>query len=249
MPPAAESEYRANYAACCLELDRYTEAEEQLRRALQLAPARRIYQLTGDLASRYGDRYRAETAWRAGLELFPGDPDLLERLFRHRLYRGAVSEAEQTAQELRRADPARGDRALADLRNAVTVRYECAACGREWGPGRNFRPRPGRPSGPSPRRLPAGACPTCGKVYCVGCRKDHLEDAPLHLPGLRNLPEALGRAAALPGAREPGREARFPGRPIGRQGLPAPREPCLFPPRDTIPRRRPFGVRRRKTLP
>ena len=176
-PAQIESEYRTNYAACCLELDRYSDAEEQLRRALQVMPTRRAYLLTGELASRYGDRYRAETAWRAGLELFPDDPDLLERLFRYRLYRGALGEAEKTARELARADSARGNRALVELQEATTVRYECASCGREWRApkdppaqaGKTIRAQP-------PDASPAGACPSCGKVYCVGCRKDHLED-------------------------------------------------------------------------
>ena len=175
--PEIEAEYRANYAACCLELDRYSDAEDQLRRALQRSPSRRVYLLTGDLAARYGDRYRAETAWMAGLELFPGDPDLLERLFRHRLYRGALGEAEQTARELERADPARGERARAELRDATTVRYECASCGREWRAPKDLPARAARTiRAQPPDDSPAGACPDCGKVYCVGCRKDHLED-------------------------------------------------------------------------
>ena len=181
--PAEEADYRTNYAACCLELERYSEAEEQLRRALEISPNRRTYLLTGDLAARYGDRYRAETAWRAGLELFPGDPDLLERLARHRILRGAYAEAEETAKELDRYDVERAGRIRQAILEATTVPYACAICGRPWRAPKDPPNRSGRTiRAQPPDDSPAGACPKCGKVFCVGCRKDSLVDSRFTCP-------------------------------------------------------------------
>jgi len=181
--PEEEAEFRTNYAACCLELERYSETEEQLRRALEIAPSQRTYLLTGDLAARYGDRYRAETAWRAGLELFPGDPDLLECLTRHRIFRGAYKEAAETADELAQTNPVRAERLREAIREATTVLYSCAVCGRQWRAPKELPTQSDRSiRAQPPDDSPAGACPKCGKVYCVGCRKDSLEDSRFTCP-------------------------------------------------------------------
>lgn len=183
VPPAEEAEYRTNAAACYLELDQYSDAEEQLRRALELGAGKRTYILTGDLAARYGDRYRAETAWLAGLELYPGDADLLERLARHRLFRGAYQEASETTDELEKTDPERAGRVRSAVLEATTVPYVCAKCGRSWRAPKELTGQSSRTiRAQPPDDTPAGSCPHCGKVFCVGCRKDDLKDSRFTCP-------------------------------------------------------------------
>jgi transposase-like protein len=57
-----------------------------------------------------------------------------------------------------------------------TVR--CASCAREWEVERNPKPSASlKIYAMPPDEMPAGTCPACGKTYCVGCRKDNLDDS------------------------------------------------------------------------
>ncbi|MBL8966342.1 MAG: tetratricopeptide repeat protein [Spirochaetaceae bacterium] len=172
---AGRAEYQANLAAAYFELERFADAEDRIRKALDLEPEARTYLLAGNLASIYGDRPRAEAAYRLGLELAPADPALLFSLGRSYLFAGKAAKAEALRDKLAAVDPGRAARLAAEILEATTLPLACAACGRGW---RVPRTLPAQ-SASSVRAMPpddspAGACPSCGKVFCIACRKDAL---------------------------------------------------------------------------
>jgi hypothetical protein len=62
------------------------------------------------------------------------------------------------------------------LKDSMTRLIPCASCGRSW---RVPRDPPAVPSlrlrAMPPDDLPAGSCPECGRTYCIGCAKQHLD--------------------------------------------------------------------------
>ena len=172
-----KAEYQTNLAAAYLELERFGDAEERLRRALDLGPEPRAYLLAGNLGAVYGDRIRAEAAYRLGLELAPGDSALLFALGRSYLSGGKSAKAEECRARLADVDPGRAARLGEEILEATTVRTACASCGRVW---RSPRVLPAQSAASiramPPDDSPAGACPTCGRVFCIACRKGHLAE-------------------------------------------------------------------------
>jgi predicted RNA-binding Zn-ribbon protein involved in translation (DUF1610 family) len=64
------------------------------------------------------------------------------------------------------------------MEEATTRLVACASCGIEWRVRKNPEPVPPlRLYAMPPDDMPAGTCPACGKSYCVGCRKDALDEA------------------------------------------------------------------------
>jgi len=192
-------EYQENLAAVYLELDRYSDAEARVRRALDLSqgrdgsgkPSARACLLAGNLASVYGDRPRAEAAYRLGLESSPGDVPLLAALGSSYLSARDFPKARSCVEELRGERPRRAaaprdrspgpeaiaaaERLEAAILESSTEAFSCASCGRTWRVPKDLPAQ----SGASIRAMPpddspAGACPACGKVYCIACRKDSL---------------------------------------------------------------------------
>ena len=219
------AEYQENLAAAYLELERYSEAEERIRRALDLSertdargrPSPRACLLAGNLAMVYGERPRAEAAYRLGLESAPGEAALLAALgscylasrefrkaedcvaeLRGDGSRGAATERRRAAvgripssapgwQGLAAADREEAGRAAARLEAAIlaasTDALSCAACGRTWRVPKDLPSQ----SAASIRAMPpddspAGACPECGKLYCIACRKEALVDSRFTCP-------------------------------------------------------------------
>jgi tetratricopeptide (TPR) repeat protein len=184
------AEYQANLAAAYIELERYSEAEGSIRKALDLGNGKgasdqagkaRILLLTGNLATLYGELPRAEAAYRLGLEAAPEDPALLFALGRCYLSLRNKAKAESFALRLEAiASPeaaSRGERLRSEIEAATTEALSCASCGRVWRvplslpaqSGASIRAMP-------PDDAPAGACPSCGKVFCIACRKGELVD-------------------------------------------------------------------------
>ena len=171
------AEYQANLAAVYMRLERYSEAEERIRRALDSGGESRAYLLAGDLGAVFGDTARAETAYRLGLELAPADPALLTALGRSYLSRRVFDKAREILRRLEAADPTAAAAFAALLESATAETLSCASCGRTWKVPKELPPQ----SGSSVRAMPpddspAGACPRCGKIYCIACRKESLVD-------------------------------------------------------------------------
>jgi len=170
-------EYHENLAALLIELEAWTEAEEALRRALELGATTRSYLLAGDLAQVFGDYARAEAAYRVGLEEAPRNPSLLRALGRLWILRGKWDKANLCAADLASVSPALAASLKAEITAASTEGIACAACGREWRTPRDLPAQSGASiRGIPPDEAPAGACPCCAKVYCIGCVKAALVD-------------------------------------------------------------------------
>ncbi|MBP7263142.1 MAG: tetratricopeptide repeat protein [Spirochaetia bacterium] len=176
-------DYLTNLASAYMELGRWTDAEDALRRSLGIREDARAIMLMGDVAEVLGDLVRAETAYRAILQDDPDNSQALRRLARHYLGRARWADAEKTAGRLEPLDPDEAARVMDAVRDATTERLSCASCGRVW---TCPKPVPRTPAsslrGELPPDAPAGSCPACGAVYCVACRLPYLEDGRFTCP-------------------------------------------------------------------
>jgi tetratricopeptide (TPR) repeat protein len=168
-----------NSSALSIELDRYTRAEELLRVLLDRGGTVRGYLLMGHLARLMGEFPRAEASYREGLEREPGYADLLYHLADLYLERRMYDRARETAKGLEEVeDSERPAGLLLRIRNATEELIRCASCEREWWVPQNLGPQPAiRLYGEPPGDAPAGKCPSCGRVYCVGCASEHVRDS------------------------------------------------------------------------
>jgi len=182
----ADPDVLENRAACLIELERWSDAEADLRRAAEIRPGGRAYVLMGRIAEAYGEYSRAEVAFRAALDENPADDRLKESLVRVYLSSLRFPKAEPLIAELEASGSPRAERLRALFVDLTHDRISCASCGRPWLSPRNAPPVGAlRLQGELPDEAPAGACPSCGKVYCVGCRKDDLENDRLVCPDCR----------------------------------------------------------------
>jgi tetratricopeptide (TPR) repeat protein len=186
LAPAA-AEYQANLAAVYLELERYSEAEERIRRALDSGGGPRCLLIAGNLAAVYGDLPRAEAAYRLGLEsIDKGSRDegpLLSALGRCYISLRKPAKAEEAAVRLEASSPDRAARLRAEIEAATTEPLSCSLCGRTWRVPRELPVQSALSiRGMPPDESPAGACPSCGKIYCISCRKGELADSRFTCP-------------------------------------------------------------------
>lgn len=180
--PEETASYLGNRAAALIELGELAAAEGALRRALELSPGDlRATMLMGDVAIELGDYVRGELAYRAALAEAPGDRSLLSRLARSLKARARYAEARAAAEALP-PGPER-DGVLAEIEAASRETLSCDGCGRAWSCPRPLPAVPkGALRGEPPDESPAGACPSCGAVFCVGCAKHTLTDGRLLCP-------------------------------------------------------------------
>ena len=171
--------YKENCAAACIEIDMVHRAEELLAQVEETHPSAPVYNLMGNVAVLKGELTRAELSFKAGLEREPGNPDLLVNLAMLHLQRGEYDKGKDILQSVlaQRPDHPRARRILERARSQHETVLSCAQCGRQWWVPRNLPAQAGlKVRGEPPADAPAGRCPRCGKIYCVGCASEHIRD-------------------------------------------------------------------------
>lgn len=168
-----------NIAALLFEMEQINEAEDYLRKQLEVSPTPRGYAVMGRIASEKGELRRAEQAFREALRGDAGAVqvrlELAELLNRFGRWQEAIEQAEAaygSVAEEKAQDFVRR------VKEEYEVRYECAQCGREWWVPKDIPEQSrvrlyGEPSGESP----AGRCPSCARVYCVACALEHMQNS------------------------------------------------------------------------
>lgn len=163
-------------AANCLELDLFNEADDLLGRALDGEPSARVYRLIGYLAAQKGEYARAEVSLLQGLAEFPDDGDLLYDLSALYITTNKMHKATDTAKRLAAIENSERSRALeTDIAENRTSAIVCSQCQRKWRVPKDI-PAQGslHLTAEPPDDLPAGTCPSCLVLYCIGCAKETL---------------------------------------------------------------------------
>ncbi|MDR2618324.1 MAG: tetratricopeptide repeat protein [Treponema sp.] len=176
-------EYLINRASCLIELGLYGEADSILTHAHSIAPSPTVLELISYVASKKGEFSRAEAACNQALEMESRHVPSLLSLAWVLINLGKEKEAWDCLARLDELDLNKGAaakreelRARLDERRYTTV--PCASCSRSWKILRNPPVVQGiRLFAMPPENLPAGSCVDCGKTWCIGCAKNHLDSS------------------------------------------------------------------------
>ncbi|MDR1506465.1 MAG: tetratricopeptide repeat protein [Treponema sp.] len=176
-------QHRFNRASCLVEMARYGEADNVLTSFPGGTSSPEILELIAFVAAKKGEYKRAEAASLAALQLNPGHaPSLLHLGWSY----AAGGRWEEVTRIIAKLDElelneemVKGKEDLSIwMRDATSRLVTCASCGTQWRVRKNPDPVPPiRLYAMPPDTMPAGSCLNCGASYCVGCRKDALDEA------------------------------------------------------------------------
>lgn len=172
--------YIENCAASCLEAEMITRAEELLIKLIDKNPSASAYNLLGNLTALRMEYLRAELCYQEALRLAPDDLNIMLNLASLYLERSQYEKASPLINELVARFPNHPKVQVLQekLRKRFELNFRCAQCGREWWVPRLIPPQAsGKIYGQPPVESPAGRCPSCHKVYCIGCAQDALKDS------------------------------------------------------------------------
>jgi len=176
-------EYLCNRATCLMEINLYGEADSLLAQAHLKTPSPALLEMISYVAAKKGEYPRAEQACKSALEIDPNHAPSLISLGWIFVAQGKKKEAIDV---LRRLDKmALNDNSAKNreelrsrLQELFYMTIECASCARNWIVPRESKSAPAiRLQAVPPDELPAGSCLDCGKTYCIGCAKEHLDSS------------------------------------------------------------------------
>jgi tetratricopeptide (TPR) repeat protein len=176
-------EYLCNRATCLMEINLYGEADNLLSRAHLKAPNPALLEMISYVAAKKGEYPRAEQACHSALEIDPNHAPSLISLGWIFIAQNKNTEAIEVLQRLDKmilnnnSAKNRGE-LRSHLEALFYMTIECASCPRNWKVPRECKPAPAiRLQAMPPDELPAGSCLDCGKTYCIGCAKEHLDSS------------------------------------------------------------------------
>jgi len=170
--------YMENCAAVCLELDMISRAEELLTKLYDGSPNGRVYNMLAQVATIRGQYVRAESALREGISLYPDNQDLLVNLANVYMIRRRFDKAKPFLEQTLELGPnTQAESMLKKVKAELEITIFCAECKRKWIAPKNLTEQPPlRLRGAPPDYAPAGKCPSCGNIYCIGCGQKHMKN-------------------------------------------------------------------------
>jgi len=176
-------EYLCNRATCLMEIKLYGEADNLLAQAHLKAPSPALLEMISYVAAKKGEYKRAEQACHSALEIDPNHAPSLISLGWIYIAQGKKREAIDVLKRLDKMalndnSAANREELRSRLQELFYMTIECASCSRDWKVPRESKPAPSiRLQAMPPDELPAGSCLDCGKTYCIGCAKEHLDSS------------------------------------------------------------------------
>lgn len=169
--------YLENCATANIELDRITRAEELLVQCLTVTDTATVYNLMGNVARIRGEYLRAEAAYQEALIRDPEHVECRLNLADLYLFMDKTEQAQKVLDSVEddKTNP-RIERLYKRVTNSLFLFLRCNECGREWKVARKIGKQPPlRLYGEPPAEAPAGKCPSCGKILCIGCASQWIE--------------------------------------------------------------------------
>ena len=155
--------------------------EELLYLLEEKTPDSSVYNMIGNTARLKGEFARAEAAYQRSLEI-EFNPvvalNYIEGICEKQDYTEAWKMINKyfSGNELPEHLSERYSRLYGRIKKEAEITLSCASCSREWKVLKNtVMNRPLKIVGEPPHESPAGRCPVCGKIYCVGCALQWLE--------------------------------------------------------------------------
>ena len=173
-----ERNIHLNCAAACIEVDRVHRAEEILSSVLESGDDAVAYNLMGNAAQIKGEPQRSEAAYLQALALDRSYEDAAINLADLRVQLGKYAGAKEIIDAfLPDSTHQRLIKLKERVRDETEVDLLCSACERKWTVEKHIETQPRlKIRGELSDEAPAGICPECGKIFCVGCAKTSLRE-------------------------------------------------------------------------
>ncbi|MEE0879813.1 MAG: tetratricopeptide repeat protein [Treponemataceae bacterium] len=171
-----------DYADLCVKNEKISQAENLLARLFMTEPSPKASRIMACIATKKGDYYRAELALRQGIEnsTQANEDYILLKIDLANLYllTNKTFLSQEIAKELEPFYENPLVKEFLENLNEKTMRkLSCCKCSENWFVPKNLTEGAKLTlKAMPPDNLPAGICPECGKVFCIGCAKEKLQD-------------------------------------------------------------------------